>query len=294
MSKQALQVGIVQFSMEDNPTKNLEKAIVAIEHLADKGAECIVLPELFLTKYFCQKEDIKFFSLAEEVPGKTTKIFEEIAKRRSVSIVLSLFEKVNTGIYFNTVAYISDKGYQGKYRKTHIPDDPSFYEKFYFAPGDLGFNCYSLKSFNLAPLICWDQWFPEAARIAALKGANILVYPTAIGWHPKEKEAYGAKQFTAWETIQRSHAIANGCYVVVANRVGYESIDSSNTGIQFWGQSFAVNPYGEVIAKANDHDDASLLCEINLDLIEEFRHGWPFFRDRRVDLYSDLTKLHLE
>jgi len=292
MSKRQLQVGIIQSSMSDSPIDNLDKAIEGINGLAKRGAECIVLPELFLTKYFCQSEDTKFFNLSEEVPGKTTKIFEKIAKDNDISIVLSLFEKVKTGLYFNTVAFISSDGYQGKYRKTHIPDDPNFYEKFYFAPGDLGINCYETKGFNIAPLICWDQWFPEAARIGALKGANILIYPTAIGWHPNEKATHGEKQFLAWQTIQRSHAIANGCYVVVANRVGHENF--AGDGIEFWGQSFAVNPYGEIIAKAGPKQDEHLLCEINLDVIEEFRHGWPFFRDRRVDLYSDIAKVHLD
>ena len=287
MSKRLLQVGIVQFSMENEASKNIEKAITAIEDLADQGAECIVLPELFLTKYFCQKEDVKFFSLAEDVPGKTTKIFEEIAGRRSVSIVLSLFEKVNTGIYFNTVAYISEKGYQGKYRKTHIPDDPGFYEKFYFAPGDLGFSCYPLRSFNLAPLICWDQWFPEAARIMALKGAEVILYPTAIGGEPDNQDEFDSSDM--WQRAMIGHAAVNQVPIVASNRIGTE--DGFEISNFFYRRSFITDYTGKVVAEGSRDKEEVLISTIDLDKAEDFRSSWGIFRDRRPDLYKTLLDM---
>ena len=285
-----MKVGIAQFSMSNELLDNQNKAINVIEKLSDKGAELIILPELFATPYFCQEEDPKNFAYAETIPGNFTDQLSEIAKKRNICIVASLFEKSEPSIFFNTIAFISPLGLLGKYRKTHIPDDPKYYEKFYFAPGNLGYKVFPCKDELIGTLICWDQWFPEAARITALLGAKVLVYPTAIGWHPEEKDEFGSKQLQAWLNVQRGHAIANGAFVVTVNRIGFES-NSSGDGIEFWGNSFVVNPYGEILHQSKSDTEDNIVIDLDLTILEEFRSGWPFFRDRRVDLYSEILKL---
>ena len=288
MKKQAT-VGVVQMRCDVNPQKNLKHAIEMIRSTADKGAQIVCLPELFQTQYFCQTEDHEFFRFAESVPGPTTERLSGLARELGVVLVASLFERRAAGVYHNTVAVLDADGtYLGKYRKMHIPDDPLYYEKFYFTPGDLGFRVFETRFARVGTLICWDQWFPEAARITALRGAEILFYPTAIGWHPSEKEAYGESQHASWELIQKSHAVANGCYVVAANRTGHEG--SPEGGIEFWGQSFVVNPSGTVLERASVEEESVLAVSIDLETIETARTHWPFLRDRRIDAYKDITR----
>ncbi len=278
----------------DDPRKNLAQAQVCIREAAERGAQIVCLQELFASQYFCQVEDHKYFELAEEVPGPTTRTLCEIAREKEVVIVASLFEKRGAGIYHNTAAIIdADGAYLGKYRKMHIPDDPLFYEKFYFTPGDLGFSSWQTRYAKIGVCVCWDQWYPEAARLTALRGAQILFYPTAIGWHPAEKAEYGKNQHDAWETIQRSHAIANGCYVAVPNRVGLEAPDGGE-GIEFWGQSFVAAPSGQVVAKAPVAEEETLIVEIDLAALETQRTHWPFFRDRRIDSYGGIEKRYID
>jgi N-carbamoylputrescine amidase len=293
--EQSVNVGVVQMRMSENPDENMEKALALTHEAIGKGAEVVCLPELFRSRYFCQTEDADFFALAEPVPGPSTAAFEAVAAETGVAILVSLFERRAAGLYHNTLAVIDGrKGYVGKYRKMHIPDDPRFYEKFYFTPGDLGFRAWPTEKACLGTLVCWDQWYPEAARLTALKGAEILFYPTAIGWHPEEKDAVGAAQYQAWETIQRSHAVANGCFVVAVNRAGFEPDPASDGGIEFWGQSFIAAPDGHIIHKAPQDEDYVFVEELDLGAVATMRHGWPFFRDRRIDAYEPLTRRFID
>src|SRR5476649_435126 len=283
---QIVKLGLIQTDASANPDANLKKTISLVERAAKKGANIICTQELFRSQYFCQSEDHKNFELAEKIPGPTTDAFGKLAKKHKVVIIASLFEKRAAGVYHNTAAVIdADGSLLGIYRKMHIPDDPLFYEKFYFTPGDLGFKTWNTRHGKIGVLICWDQWYPEAARLTAMQGAQILFYPTAIGWHPSEKKEYGDRQHNAWETIQRSHAIANGCYVAVPNRVGHEAPDGG-PGIEFWGQSFVADPAGQVVAKASVAEEEILIVEADLEALEIQRTHWPFFRDRRVDAYG--------
>ena len=276
------------------PRENLAKALALAGQAAERGAQIICLQELFTSQYFCQVEDHKYFQLAEEIPGPSTAAFAQFAKERGVVVVASLFEKRSAGLYHNTAAIIdADGAYLGKYRKMHIPDDPLFYEKFYFTPGDLGFRAWPTRFGRIGVCVCWDQWYPEAARLTALAGAQILFYPTAIGWHPGEKAEYGKRQHDAWETIQRSHAIANGCYVAVPNRVGHEAPDGG-AGLEFWGQSFVVDPMGQIVAKASASEEETLLVDADLDALDTQRTHWPFFRDRRIDAYGDMQRRFID
>lgn len=288
MSK--VKLGLVQMRCAADPATNVAKAIERIHAAAGQGAQIICLQELFTSQYFCQVEDHKYFKLAEEIPGPTTDKLGEVAKQREVVIVASMFEKRAAGVYHNTAAVIDADGrYLGKYRKMHIPDDPLFYEKFYFTPGDLGFLAWQTKYARIGVCVCWDQWYPESARLTALRGAQILFFPTAIGWHPTEKAEFGQRQHNSWETIQRSHAIANGCYVAVPNRVGHEAPDGGD-GIEFWGQSFVVDPSGQIVARASVAEEEILVTEVDLDALDTQRTHWPFFRDRRIDAYGEITK----
>jgi N-carbamoylputrescine amidase len=281
-------IGLIQTSCSPDPAANLKKTLAAAQRAAKQGAQIICTQELFRSQYFCQTEDHENFKLAEPIPGPTTKAFQKLAKENGVVVIASLFEKRSSGVYHNTAAIIdADGSLLGLYRKMHIPDDPLYYEKFYFTPGDLGFRAWPTQHGKIGVLVCWDQWYPEAARLTAMQGAEILFYPTAIGWHPAEKSEH-EKQHTAWETIQRSHAVANGCYVAVPNRVGHEKI--SGDGIQFWGQSFVAGTSGEILAKAGKKDEETLIVELDLSKVDQTRTHWPFLRDRRIDAYGDLTK----
>jgi N-carbamoylputrescine amidase len=294
MSAKTVTLGLIQMRCGDSPKENFDKACQRIREAAAKGAQIICLQELFRSQYFCQAEDHAFFELAEPVPGPSTDALGKLAAELNVVIIASLFEKRDAGLYFNTAAILDADGtYLGKYRKMHIPDDPLFYEKFFFTPGDLGFRAWDTRYGRIGVCVCWDQWYPEAARLTALSGAQILFYPTAIGWHPAEKEQHGKRQHSSWETIQRAHAIANGCYVAVPNRVGHEA-PSGGDGIEFWGQSFVADPSGEILAKGSVHDEEILIVPVDLALLDQQRTHWPFFRDRRIDAYQDLTKRYLD
>ena len=282
---------VVQMGMSKNTDENLKKAKSFIEEAAKKGAKVICLPELFRSPYFCQAEDITNFDLAESIPGKSTGEIGEVAKRHRVSVIVPLFEKKAPGLYFNSIVLIDNNGeIKGKYRKMHIPDDPGFYEKFYFTPGDLGYKSIPVESGNIGTLICWDQWYPEAARLTALAGAEIIFYPTAIGWHPAEKSKHGKKQHESWITVQRGHAIANGVYIAAANRIGTEKVSKDSAGIEFWGQSFICDPQGVIIAQASSDKEEIIMAEIDLDRIEYIRRNWPFLRDRRIDSYGNIVQ----
>jgi N-carbamoylputrescine amidase len=281
-------LGLVQMRMSAEPDENLTRAMARIREAAQKGAQVICLPELFRSPYFCQTENLDFFRLAEPVPGPSTDRLGKLAGELGVVIIASLFEKRAEGLYHNTTAVLDADGrYLGKYRKMHIPDDPNYYEKFYFTPGDLGYLSWNTRFARAGVLICWDQWYPEAARLTALSGAQILFYPTAIGWLIPEKAEYGATQQASWETIQRSHAIANGVYVAAVNRVGVEA--GPNQGIEFWGSSFVAAPNGEVLARAG-REEETLVVPIDTRKVEFARTHWPFLRDRRVESYGDITK----
>jgi N-carbamoylputrescine amidase len=285
----AVKIGLVQSACSADPAANLKKTLALVERAAKSGAQIICTQELFRSQYFCQSEDYKNFSLAEKIPGPTTDAFCRLAKKNKVVVIASLFEKRADGIYHNTAAVIdADGSLLGIYRKMHIPDDPLFYEKFYFTPGDTGFRAWQTRHGKIGVLICWDQWYPEAARLTALQGAQILFYPTAIGWHPREKKKLGVMQHDAWETIQRSHAVANGCYVAAVNRVGREKI--SGDGIEFWGQSFIAGTSGEILAKASADKEEVLIASVDLAKLDDTRTHWPFLRDRRIDAYENLTK----
>ena len=284
-----VKIGIIQSKISDNFKKNLISAIKSIKKAASKKAKIICMPELFLSNYFCQTESHSNFKLAEKIPGKTTKIFCELAKELQIVLMISLFEKKTHGFYHNTSIVISEKGkILSKYRKMHIPDDPGYYEKFYFTPGDLGFKSVKTKFGKIGPLICWDQWFPEAARLTALKGAQIIFYPTAIGWHPKEKSEFGKTQLKSWITMQKSHAIASGTYVVAINRVGVEK--KGNKKIEFWGNSMIIDPNGEIIGELSNKKEEILIREIDYKKIDTTREHWPFLRDRRIDFYKGILK----
>jgi N-carbamoylputrescine amidase len=281
----------------EDVAKNRANQLRLLEQAAKKGAQILCTQELFTSQYFCQVEDHRFFKLAETIPGPSTDAMSKLAKKYGVVIVASLFEKRASGLYHNTAAIIdADGSLLGVYRKMHIPDDPLYYEKFYFTPGDTGFRAWDTKYGKIGVLICWDQWYPEGARLTALQGAEILFYPTAIGWHPREKQLYGTAQHESWELIQRSHAVANGCYVVAPNRIGLEKIRNneggyvSDDGIQFWGQSFVASPNGQVMKRASVDKEEILVVACNLDEVEFSRTHWPFLRDRRIDAYGNLTK----
>jgi N-carbamoylputrescine amidase len=285
-------LGLVQMRCTANPTENMRKAVQGIREAAGRGAQIICLQELFRTQYFCQTEDHKFFDLAESIPGPSTEVLAKLAGELGVVIIASLFEKRAEGLYHNTAAILDADGrYLGKYRKMHIPDDPQYYEKFYFTPGDLGFRSWDTRFGRIGVLVCWDQWYPEAARLTAMSGAQILFYPTAIGWLPAEKQEHGAQQQAAWETIQRSHAIANGVYVCAVNRVGHEG--DSTGGIEFWGGSFVSDPGGRLVVKGGTGEEV-MIVQCDLAKVDASRTHWPFLRDRRIDAYGDLTKRYLD
>jgi N-carbamoylputrescine amidase len=282
-------VGLVQMAASADPQENLERAILRIEEAARGGAELICLPELFRSQYFCQREDAAAFDLAETVPGPTTEALGKLARQLKVVIIAPIFERRAAGIYHNSAAIIdSDRGFIGIYRKMHIPDDPAYYEKYYFTPGDVGFRAFDTSLGRIGVLICWDQWYPEGARLTALRGASAIFYPTAIGWHPHEKREFGAAQLDAWRTIQRSHAIANGIYVAAVNRVGHEKPSDEEPGIEFWGSSFLSDPFGVVVAEASFDREETVIGEVDLRRIEGVRRNWPFLRDRRIDAYSGI------
>ncbi|HUI29928.1 MAG TPA: carbon-nitrogen hydrolase [Candidatus Acidoferrales bacterium] len=284
-------VSLLQMAIGKNPDDNLKKAVSWIEKAAKNGAQVICLPELFRSLYFCQTEDMTNFNLAETIPGSSTETISKVAKKNKVVVIVPVFEKRAIGVYHNSAVIIDADGHiAGVYRKMHIPDDPAFYEKYYFAPGDLGFDSFKTKYGDIGTLICWDQWYPEAARLTALKGASILFYPTAIGWHPHEKAEHGKAQFESWRTIQRGHAIANGIYVAAVNRVGLEKQDEKSAGIEFWGQSFVADPQGVIIAQASADKEEILFAEIRLERIEYIRQNWPFLRDRRIDAYGGIKE----
>ena len=323
-------IGLVQMACVPDAGENLRRAEEFIGQAAGRGAQVVCLPELFRTQYFCQREDAALFDLAEPVPGPTTQRMAEIARREGVAIIASVFEKRAPGVYHNTAVVLdSDGALRGLYRKMHIPDDPLYYEKFYFTPGDLGFKVFELKPFpvsrsplpvekqetdregrgtgsrkretglSVGTLVCWDQWYPEGARLTALQGAHVLFYPTAIGWHPAEKEQYGAAQLDAWRTIQRSHAIANGVYVAAVNRVGHETGNvlgkpAPGVGLDFWGTSFLCDPFGQIIAEASADGEEVLVGEVDLKKMEEVRRNWPFLRDRRIDAYGAISQRLLD
>ena len=285
---------MLQHACSADPAANLKKTLALTERAAKQGANIICTQELFRSQYFCQNEDHENFKLAEPIPGPSTQAFQKIAKKHGVVIVASLFEKRASGLYHNTAVIIDADGrLLGIYRKMHIPDDPLYYEKFYFTPGDTGFRAWNTKFGKIGVLICWDQWYPEGARLTAMQGAEILFYPTAIGWHPQEKAEYGVNQHGAWETIQRSHAVANGCYVAAINRIGLET-PIGGPGIEFWGQSFVAGTSGQILAKASIDREEIMLVPIELDKVDVTRTHWPFLRDRRIDAYGDLTKRFID
>ena len=293
-------VGLIQMACGPDPEKNVCHAADMVRDAAARAAQVICLPELFRTQYFCQREDAALFDLAESVPGPTTSKLAEVARAAKAVVIASVFERRAPGIYHNTAVVLgADGSIKGIYRKMHIPDDPLYYEKFYFTPGDLGFRAFDTQFGKIGTLICWDQWYPEAARLTALAGAQVLFYPTAIGWHPAEKQEFGAAQHDAWRTVQRGHAIANGVYVAVANRVGHENGNVngnavSGPGLEFWGGSFLADPFGAVIAEASRDREEILLGEVDLRHLEEVRRHWPFLRDRRVDSYAGITQRFLD
>ena len=289
VSSSVVRIGLIQTACSPIPAVNLKQTLAAAERAAKKGAQILCTQELFRSQYFCQTEDHKFFKLAEPVPGPTTDAFAKLARRHQVVVIASVFEKRAAGVYHNSAAIIdADGNLLGLYRKMHIPDDPLFYEKFYFTPGDLGFRAWQTRYAKIGVLICWDQWYPEGARLTALQGAEILFYPTAIGWHPSEKAEMGQRQHEAWETVQRGHAIANGCYVAVPNRVGHEKL--AGDGIEFWGQSFVAGTSGEILARATVNREEILVVPLDLAQVDCTRTHWPFLRDRRIDAYAKLTQ----
>jgi N-carbamoylputrescine amidase len=288
-------VGLVQMSATPAPEKNLQHAMDQVREAGKLGAQIVCLPELFQTQYFCQREDTALFDLAEPIPGPTTAKLSELAKQLKIVLIASLFEKRAPGVYHNTaVTFDADGSQRSLYRKMHIPDDPLYYEKYYFTPGDLGFKAVDTSVGRVGTLVCWDQWYPEGARLTALQGAHLLFYPTAIGWHPAEKAEFGNAQYDAWRTMQRAHAIANGVYVAAVNRVGMEHGDirgnaASGAGLEFWGGSFLCDPFGRVIAEASHDKEEILIGEIDLKALEDIRRTWPFLRDRRIDGYGGIT-----
>jgi N-carbamoylputrescine amidase len=290
-----IEVGLVQMSMSADADENLRKAVARVAEAKGRGADVVCLPELYRSPYFCQKEDARLFDLAEPVPGPSTEALGRAAREAGVVVVAPIFEKRAAGLYHNSAAVLDTTGeVAGLYRKMHIPDDPSFYEKFYFTPGDLGFRAIDTRKGKIGTLICWDQWYPEGARLTALQGAVVLFYPTAIGWHPHEKAEHGVPQRDAWRTIQRGHAIANGVYVAVVNRVGHEIPPEGGPGLEFWGSSFVADPFGIVVAEASTDREEILIAKVDLARIEEVRRNWPFLRDRRIDAYSGIERRFLD
>jgi N-carbamoylputrescine amidase len=286
-------LGIVQMQCGPDPAANLERAIAGLHEARAQGADIVCLPELFRTQYFCQREDAALFDLAEPIPGPTSERIAVVAKELGMVVVASLFERRAAGLYHNTAVVLdADGAMVGRYRKMHIPDDPLYYEKYYFTPGDLGFTAFDTRVGRVGTLVCWDQWYPEGARLTALAGADVLFYPTAIGWHPSEKADFGERQISAWQTMQRSHAIANGVYVAAANRVGHEG--PADAGLEFWGASFICDPFGAVIAEAPRDAEAVLVVECDRTLQEDIRRNWPFLRDRRIDAYGGITQRLLD
>jgi N-carbamoylputrescine amidase len=282
-------VGLIQTACSIDPGENLDRTARLIREAAARGAQIVCVQELFRSQYFCREENSALFDLAEPIPGPTTGLFATLARELDVAIVGSVFERRTAGVYHNTAVVIDAGGeLLGLYRKMHIPEDPLYFEKYYFTPGDLGFRAFDTKYARIAPLVCWDQWYPEAARLAALDGAQAIFYPTAIGWHPAEKAQYGAAQHDAWRTIQRSHAIANGVYVCAVNRIGYEG--PPERGLEFWGGSFVADPFGQVLAEASHSREEILVVECDPHEQERVRRDWPFLRDRRIDAYGDIVK----
>lgn len=294
-SRRAFRLGLVQMSCSDDGNENLDKALARIDEAAARGAQVVCLQELFRTRYFCQREDPTIFDLAEPIPGPSTERIAKLAKARGVVVVASLFERRAAGLYHNTAVVLdADGSTAGVYRKMHIPDDPLYYEKYYFTPGDLGFRAFETKHARVGTLVCWDQWYPEAARLTALSGAEVLFYPTAIGWHPAEKAEFGEAQRSAWHTIQRAHAIANGVYVAATNRVGHEPGLPGTDGIEFWGGSFVADPFGRVLAEASSDREEVLVVECDPAVQEDTRRHWPFLRDRRIDAYGNITRRFID
>jgi len=282
-------IGLVQMRCDTDPERNIEKAIAGLREAASKGARIACLPELFRTPYFCQREDAALFDLAESIPGPTIERLVPIARETEMVVIASVFERRRAGVYHNTAVVIDADGHLvGTYRKMHIPDDPLYYEKYYFTPGDLGFKAFDTRWGRIGTLVCWDQWYPEAARLTALRGADVIFYPTAIGWHPKEKAEFGTQQHQAWQLMQRAHAVSNGVYVAAINRLGHEG--AAEGGIEFWGASFVSDPFGTVIREAAHDREEVLVVECDLRRLEEVRRNWPFLRDRRIDAYGDLTR----
>jgi N-carbamoylputrescine amidase len=288
VTPQKFRVGLIQTSCGLDPAANLDHTVARIREAAAKGAQIVCLEELFRSQYFCREEDARLFDLAESIPGPSTDRLAAVAREKHVVLIASLFEKRAAGVYHNTAAVIdADGSLLGIYRKMHIPDDPLYFEKYYFTPGDLGFRTFDTAVGRIATLVCWDQWYPEGARLASLAGANMLFYPTAIGWHPSEKAEFGIAQHDAWRTIQRSHAIANGVYVAAVNRVGFEG--PPDHGLEFWGASFVADPFGRILAEASHHREEILIVDIDPAKIDETRRNWPFLRDRRIDAYGPIT-----
>ena len=291
MPKNKYKIAVIQLNLNDVAENNLKKCLSWVRDAANLGAEVISLPELYSSHYFCQSEDVDNFALAEPLYSTSFIAFSALAKELGVVIIVPFFEKRMAGIYHNSAYIIDTDGSEaGLYRKMHIPDDPHFYEKFYFTPGDIGFKAFPTKKGKIGTLICWDQWFPEAARLTALQGAEVLFYPTAIGWHPLEKDEYGVNQHGAWMNVMKGHAVANGVYVAAANRIGLEQYIEGTAGIQFWGSSFIAGPQGEILAQASHDKEEIIMAEVDLDLQENVRQNWPFFRDRRIDAFGDITK----
>ena len=291
----SFRVGLVQMTVSRSSKENLAKAAASVADAARRGADVVCLPELFTSPYFCQVEDVRNFALAEPLPGPTTEALAAAARTAGAAVIVPVFERRGAGMYHNSLAVIDKSGEMvGIYRKMHIPDDPAYYEKFYFTPGDLGFKTFDIAAGKIGTLICWDQWFPEGARLTALQGASILFYPTAIGWHPHEKEEFGTAQREAWRMVQRGHAVANGIYVAAVNRVGHEIPEHGGPGIEFWGSSFLCDPQGVILAEASADKEEILIGEIDLIHLEEIRKNWPFLRDRRIDAYHSITERYLD
>ena len=291
MPNKKYKIAVIQLNLNDVAENNLKKCLHWVRETAKQGAEVISLPELYSSHYFCQSEDVDNFALAEPLYSTSFTAFSALAKELGVVIIVPFFEKRMAGIYHNSAYIIDTDGTEaGLYRKMHIPDDPHFYEKFYFTPGDIGFKAFPTQKGKIGTLICWDQWYPEGARLTALQGAEVLFYPTAIGWHPLEKEQYGENQHGAWMNVMKGHAVANGVYVAAANRIGLEQYIEGTAGIEFWGSSFIAGPQGEILAQASHDKEEILIAEVDLDLQENVRQNWPFFRDRRIDAFGDITK----
>ena len=293
-------IALIQMACGPQPEDNLARALDFIAQAAKQGAQVVCLPELFQTQYFCQREDAALFDLAEPIPGPATAVLARAAQQHGIALVASLFEKRAPGLYHNTATiFDADGSLLGLYRKMHIPDDPLCYEKYYFTPGDLGFKAFDTRHGRIGTLVCWDQWYPEGARLTALQGASVLFYPTAIGWHPAEKAEYGAAQYDAWRTVQRGHAIANGVFVAAVNRVGFETgnirgDEAPGQGLEFWGGSFLADPFGRILAQGSHDKEEILLGEVDLRLLEDTRRNWPFLRDRRIDAYGPITARFLD